>query len=113
MVCIAASYRWCAGAVRRAELLSVAHEFFVVTLRKPKISIVLKGAALGAAIVAIGAGFSLYPPAGYAKNSVQTATEQLLSDNATATPAPVEQQIALAPPPPKSEPVLSTPPGFA
>lgn len=101
MVCTAASNNWCAGATRRAEILSVVRELIVVTLRKPKISLVLKGAVLGASIVAVGIGVFVYPPVGYAKNSALTATEQPAKDVATSMTA-AEQQIALAPPPPKN-----------
>ncbi len=64
MVHIATSFRWCAGAIRRAGLLSVFNEFIFVTMRKPKVSFVLKGAALSGAIVAISIGFSALPPTG-------------------------------------------------
>ena len=73
-----------------------------VILRRPKVSFVLKGVALSAAIVAIGIGISAYPPAGYAKDSVETATNQPSDDNVTALPANANVQIALAPPPPKN-----------
>ncbi len=101
MVHIATSFRWCAGAIRRAGYLSVLNEFIFVTLRKPKVSFVLKGAALSGAIIAVSVGFSALPPTGYAKTSVQTATNGAFNDNVTATPATAVQQIAFVPPPPK------------
>ena len=101
MVHIATSFRWCAGAIRRAGYLSVLNEFVFVTLRKPKVSFVLKSAALSGAIVAVSVGFSALPPTGYAKNSVQTATNGAFNDNVTATPATAVQQITFVPPPPK------------
>jgi hypothetical protein len=86
----------------RTGFLSVVDEYMFVTLRRPKVSIALKGAALGAAIIAIGVGFSAHPPAGHARNSVQTASNQPADIVVTAPPATAEQQIALAPPPPKN-----------
>ena len=102
MVNVALRFRCYAAAIRRPGILSVVDEYLFVTLRKPTVSNALKGAALSAAIVAIGVGFSAYPPAGHARNSVQTASNQPSDSVVTAPPVTAEQQIALAPPPPKN-----------
>jgi len=101
MVNSATWFKWCTGAVRRTGLWSAFSEYLFLTTRNPKVSFVLKSAALSAAIVAISVGFSAHPPAGYAKNSVETATKRPVSDNETATPATAEIQVAFAPPPPE------------
>ena len=102
MFLVATSLRWGAGRVRRVGLWSVLDEFLFVALRNPKVSFALKGAALSAAIVAIGVGFSVIPPAGYAKNPAQTAANPVAGDIVTVKPATPERQIAFAPAAPKS-----------
>ena len=95
-------FTWCTDAVRRVGLWFTPDEFLFVNLRIPNFSFVLKGVALTTAIVAISVGFSAYPPAGFAKNSVKTAPNGPSNEKVTANPAIAKQQIAFVPPPPKN-----------
>jgi murein DD-endopeptidase MepM/ murein hydrolase activator NlpD len=97
MVHAATLFKRCADAVRRTGLVSVVDEFVCVTLRKPRVTFVMKSAALSAVIVAVSVGYSVNSPSGFAKNAVETAAN-------TVTDLPVQEapQIAVAPPPPQN-----------
>lgn len=91
-----------ADAVRRSEPWSALREYLFVTLRIPKVSLALKGVALGTAIVAVSVGFSVYPPAGLANNSVDTTKGNGADAKAATAADTAEQQVAFVPPPPKN-----------
>ena len=75
------------GAIRRSRLWSSLSEYLLVTVRTRRVAFFLKGAALIAAILAISLGISVYPPAGLAKNSIETVTDGLVADTVMATAA--------------------------
>lgn len=98
---IATSLRWGAGRVRRVGLWSAFGELLLVTLRNPRVSFALKGTALGAMIVAIGAGFSVLPPSGHAEKPSPEQAPQV------AEAVPAEQQVAFIPPPKNLERLIT------
>lgn len=101
MLRAATSIRWRAVRVRLPGHWSAFNELLFVTLRNPRVSFALKGAVFSAAIVAIGAGFSVLPPSGHAEKPAQKKPVQV------AEAAPVEQQVAFVPPPKNLERLIT------